>query len=173
MRSRDTHRRSPTGRGAGAAAERRAAVRAEDARRASGMVPALGPDGQPWLAKKTILLVDDHPDTREMFAEYLTYCGARPIVARDAEEAVTVLEGIRVDVLVTDVAMPREDGYQLLARLDANPAWRGIARIVASGQSAPADTERRAPSAIHLEKPVALEDLVSAIHRALGRSSDG
>ncbi len=118
----------------------------------------------------TVLVVDDHEDTRVMFAEYLGWHGARPIPVDGVTQAIIVLEAIAVDVVITDVAMPWKDGYELIARMDAHPVWASIPRVIASGQSCPEEASDRAPSAVYLCKPVALDDLVRAVERAHGVS---
>lgn len=118
------------------------------------------------LASISVLVVDDHEDTRAMFAEYLAWHGARPIAVPGVAEAISVLEAIVVDVVITDLAMPCEDGYALIARLDANPTWAGIPRVIASGQSSPREAEERGARAVYLGKPVALDELVRAVEAA-------
>lgn len=119
----------------------------------------------------TVLVVDDHEDTRVMFAEYLGWHGAHPIPVEGVIQAIKVLEAIAVDVVITDVAMPCNDGYELIARMDAHPVWAGIPRVIASGQSSPEEASDRAPNAVYLCKPVALDDLVRAVERAHGASA--
>ncbi|MDQ3034317.1 MAG: response regulator [Myxococcota bacterium] len=128
--------------------------------------------GDRRLASLAVLVVDDHEDTRTMFAEYLAWHGARPIPVPSVAEAVSVLEAMVVDAVVTDLAMPCEDGYALLARLDANPMWAAIPRVIASGQSSPGEASERVTHAVYLGKPVALDELVRAVHSACA-SIDG
>jgi CheY-like chemotaxis protein len=116
----------------------------------------------------TVLVVDDHEDTRMMFAEYLAWHGAHPIPVEGVVQAIVVLEAIAVDVVVTDVAMPRADGYELIARMDVHPVWARIPRVIASGQSSPEEASDRAANAVYLCKPVALDDLVRAVEQAHG-----
>ncbi|WP_236603974.1 response regulator [Sandaracinus amylolyticus] len=110
-----------------------------------------------------VLIVDDHDDTRRMFVEYLAWHGALTLEASSVAEAIVVLERELVHVVVTDVAMPREDGYALLARMDARPGWASIPRIVVSGHSSVLEASERAPRATYLKKPVDLERLLEAI----------
>ncbi|WP_169791578.1 response regulator [Sandaracinus amylolyticus] len=110
-----------------------------------------------------VLIVDDHDDTRRMFAEYLAWHGALTLEANSVAEALVVLQREVVHVVVTDVAMPREDGYALLARMDAAPAWASIPRIVVSGHSSVMEASERAPRATYLKKPIDLDRLLEAI----------
>ena len=118
---------------------------------------------RPPLASLTVLVVDDHEDTRLMFVEYLGCHGARAIAVPDVREATSVLTGIQVDVVVTDVAMPQEDGYALIARMDRHPTWVDIPRVIVSGQSSPDEAHERGARALYLSKPVALDELVRVV----------
>jgi CheY-like chemotaxis protein len=73
----------------------------------------------PSLTGVQVLLVDDDPDTLQILTETLGECGARVQVAASAAEALDVLQWYKPDVLVTDLAMPGEDGYSLIARVRA------------------------------------------------------
>lgn len=120
------------------------------------------------LRGMTVLVVDDHEDTRVMFAEYLAWQGAHAIPVGGVREAIAVLEAIVVDVVLTDIGMPHEDGYALIARMDAHPKWIDIPRVIASGQSSPAEAHERGARAFHLSKPVALDELVRVVVMARG-----
>jgi CheY-like chemotaxis protein len=118
------------------------------------------------LASTTVLVVDDHEDTRVMFAEYLGWHGAHTIAVPDVREAMSVLAGIQVDVVITDVAMPSEDGYALIARMDGDPAFSSIPRVIVSGQSSPDEAYARDARAYYLSKPVALDELLRIVRIA-------
>lgn len=121
----------------------------------------------------SVVLVDDEPDTLQMLAELLRFCGADVETALSADEALKALERKVPDVLVSDIAMPFEDGYGLLRRVRARGAARG-GRVQAIALTARAkDEDRRealeAGFQLWLAKPVEPRDLVSAIRRLAGR----
>ena len=121
-----------------------------------------------------VLVVDDEPDSREVMAHALEACGARVTLASSAREALEVLERADVDVLLSDVAMPEEDGYALIRKVRASTARR-IATIPAAAVTAHArdDERQRALSAgfhLHLAKPLELAQLTRTVE-ALARSS--
>ncbi|RMG68416.1 MAG: response regulator [Calditrichaeota bacterium] len=73
-------------------------------------------------ARKTILYVEDEPHIRQLIAEGLRQAGYRVLVAGDGQEAIERFGEEAIDILFTDVLMPRMDGQELAQRLKAkNP----------------------------------------------------
>jgi CheY-like chemotaxis protein len=69
-------------------------------------------------AQRTILLVEDHDPLRAMTARTLGEHGYRVLEASDGSAALELLvSGVQVDLVLTDIVMPRMDGYQLAASL--------------------------------------------------------
>jgi two-component system, cell cycle response regulator DivK len=115
-----------------------------------------------------VLLVEDHADTRLMYAEYL-----RPDYdTSEAADGLAALEAVREcipDVIVTDLALPRMDGFELITRLRADEQWRSIPIIALSGYSGPeleARVKAAGPSAV-IQKPCLPETLVQELRRQL------
>ena len=77
------------------------------------------------LAGKRLLVVDDEPDARELVKKVLEDCRAEVKVAASSDEALDYLRRERFDVLVSDIAMPEEDGLSLMRRIRALPRERG------------------------------------------------
>ena len=71
----------------------------------------------------TILVVDDDPSVRDATRWLLEDLGARILVAKDGTEALDRLEVESLDIVVTDLGMPRMDGYQFVQRLRRDPDW--------------------------------------------------
>jgi CheY-like chemotaxis protein len=71
------------------------------------------------LRGRTVLVVEDHDDAREMIAGVLEGSGARVIAASTTREAITLVADFEPDVLVADLGLPGEDGYALLHQLRA------------------------------------------------------
>jgi DNA-binding response OmpR family regulator len=67
-------------------------------------------------ASETILLVDADPLQRSTVGQYLRDCGYRVIEATDAAEAITALSHQDIEILVTDIALRDDSGFQLSAR---------------------------------------------------------
>ncbi len=72
-----------------------------------------------------VLVVDDQEDTRLFLSIVLQKCGARVTAVATAREALTALEELRPDVLLSDIGMPEEDGFWLIKRARALPPERG------------------------------------------------
>jgi CheY-like chemotaxis protein len=125
---------------------------------------------QPELLKdRTILVVDDDIEMRELLRGLLTDHGATVKVASCVDEAVRIaLEG-KVDLLVSDITMPGRDGYDLIQELRehrfAAPA------IAVTGCASAADISRALEVGFneHLAKPVGAQELLNAIVRVLHR----
>ena len=75
-----------------------------------------------------VLVVDDEPDARELLAVGLGHCGALVTTASSALEALEAITGEKFDVLVSDIGMPGEDGYELIRRVRALPPEAGGGR---------------------------------------------
>jgi signal transduction histidine kinase/ActR/RegA family two-component response regulator len=123
-----------------------------------------------------ILLIDDDGDTLEMVAAALTSRDARVTAALSADEAIARIKESRPDVIVSDIAMPGEDGYALLVRiraLDSDHA-RLIPAIAITAYAREEDRQRALSSGFqdYLTKPVELAQLISIISNLVGRNQD-
>jgi DNA-binding NtrC family response regulator len=124
-------------------------------------------------SEQTVLIVDDDPDVGDLLSEYLEFCGARAIVARSAEQARALLDaGTPVAAVVTDYAMPGEDGLALLAQLRATPSSSTLPVVMISGHDTHGEiaAAARALGAEFLGKPVDLVALVALLRCATERS---
>ena len=103
----------------------------------------------------------------------LERCGAAVTAVGSAREALAVLEVVQPDVLVSDIAMPGDDGYALIRRLRARPRERGgEVPAIALTAYARREDETRAVDAgyhMHVAKPVDPGALAHAIARLAGR----
>jgi CheY-like chemotaxis protein/anti-sigma regulatory factor (Ser/Thr protein kinase) len=127
---------------------------------------------RPTLNGISVLLVDDEPDSREMMASALETCGATVVAAASATEAIRELTRTHVDVMLSDIAMPEMDGYQLIQEIRAT-GTAAIATVPAAAVTACVrdDDRERALAAgfqMHLAKPIhpaALARAVAALAR--------
>ena len=114
-----------------------------------------------------ILVVEDESDNRDVLDRVLTGRGAEVRAASSTDEALETLAGWVPDVLISDIAMPGADGYELIRRVRALPPDRG-ARVPAVALTAyvRSDDRRRALAAgfqTHVGKPVDPDELVLVI----------
>jgi len=115
-------------------------------------------EAPPELGGIRVLLVDDEPDAREVMASALEACGATVLSVASASDALQALQGTSVDVLLSDLAMPGKDGYELIKEIRTQGS-ASFAAIPAAAVTASArdDERQRALAAgfqIHLAKPV-------------------
>jgi signal transduction histidine kinase/ActR/RegA family two-component response regulator len=112
-----------------------------------------------------ILVVDDDRDSRDVVSAVLRDRGADVRVAESAVTALDVLRVFEPDVLVSDIAMPDIDGYELLRRVRALPSARTLRAISLSAYAAAEDRANSAAAGFttHLAKPVSIRDLVRTI----------
>ena len=120
-----------------------------------------------------VLVVDDEADTLELLKTGLSRCGAEVSAARSAGEALAAVEKEIPDLLISDIGMAGEDGYDLIKKVRALPAERG-GKVPAIALTAYARTEDRlrvlrAGYQMHVPKPVELTELVAVMASLVGR----
>ena len=111
-------------------------------------------NGRPALDNLRLLVVDDHEDTVEFLAAALADYGAQVRVATSAHQALGVLHEHRPHVLVSDLSMPGEDGFQLIQRIRAQ-RWR-VTAIALTAHARSQDRERALAAGfqMYLAKPI-------------------
>lgn len=86
---------------------------------------------QPSGKRMKILIVEDHTPTRMAMSRLIRQAGAEVTTARDGEEGLGYLLTQRFDVLLTDLRMPRMDGFELLAHCHTLPESHRPGRVIA------------------------------------------
>jgi CheY-like chemotaxis protein len=147
------------------------AVQVEKAREVKDEGPA---ELRSRLAGTRVLIVDDDPDAREVVAAILRHYGASVIVATSVSTALVALRREQVDVLVADLGMPIEDGYDLIRHVRSSEVDK-IARLPAAALTAYTTEEDRdrvlaAGFQFHLAKPVDPAVLVATVERLRGET---
>jgi len=129
------------------------------------------------LAGLRVLVVDDEADSREILTLMLNRFGAAVRTTASSQDAFNVVTEWRPDVLLSDLGMPGEDGYKLIARIRALPPGQGrdtpAAAVTAHVR---AEDRRRAINAgyqIHIPKPVDPLTLVAAVASLCKKSLKG
>jgi len=114
-----------------------------------------------------VLVIEDDADARSLISMMLERCGARPILASSAAEALRALEEARPDVVVSDIGMPEEDGYAFIRRVRQLSPERGglVPAIALTGYATGKDRERAVAAGYqaHIAKPIEQAELVTAI----------
>lgn len=120
-----------------------------------------------------ILVVDDELDSRELITAILTRCGSEVKCSESASEGFKNLRDWKPDLLVSDIGMPREDGYSLIKKVRKIKAkWAREMPAVALTAYATVEERDRALHAgfqVHVAKPIEPEKLVRSIAGAAGR----
>jgi PAS domain S-box-containing protein len=132
--------------------------------------PGPRPEPLPRCDGVRVLVVDDDPDGRELIALLLRDSGAEVTIAGSASEALRALALARPDVLISDLAMPEVDGYELIRRVRSSPGGAGIGALALTAHAS-ADARAMAFMAgfdTYVAKPVDPGELIAAVAR-LGR----
>lgn len=130
-----------------------------------------GVQGLPRLDGVRVLLVDDEDDVRGATAQVLQQAGAEVVTAGSADEGIHVLgrQAAPPHVILSDIAMPGADGYELLRRVRALPQTQGGAAPAAAftAYTRPEDRQQALSAGfqMHLSKPVTPEVLVATVMR--------
>jgi PAS domain S-box-containing protein len=117
------------------------------------------------LSGVSVLVVDDQADARDLMVAILLQHGAQVHGAASVEEAIGLLGRERVQVLVSDIAMPHEDGHALIHKVRGTDALRQLPAIALTAYAHEHDRRRALEAGyhLHLAKPVEPAHLVLAI----------
>src|SRR6266498_240316 len=119
-----------------------------------------------------VLLVEDNPDTLDMLRFIFDEAGAEVIPATSVDDALDALERFRPDALVSDIAMPDRDGYDLIREIRSRDPERG-GKIPAVAVTAYARAEDRvrvlaAGFQMHIAKPIDPDELIAVVASLTG-----
>jgi PAS domain S-box-containing protein len=133
------------------------------------------PSGFVSLAGVSVLVVDDQADARELLTTILRHAGATAAAVPSAAEALDTLHRHPVDVLVSDIGLPEEDGCALIRKVrELGPKKGGMIPAIAVTADARAETRARALSAgfqLHIAKPIDPAELTGVIAQIIGARS--
>jgi CheY-like chemotaxis protein len=92
----------------------------------------------PAEPRATILIVEDHDDSRDAMGQIVTALGYRAVLAGTGAEALTVLQGSRPDLILCDVRMPGMDGFTFVKAVRSQPGFARVKLVAVTGLSDPA-----------------------------------
>jgi CheY-like chemotaxis protein/nitrogen-specific signal transduction histidine kinase len=125
------------------------------------------PSDHPSLAGITVLAVDDEPDAAQLVKRLLESCGARVVTASSAAEALDLVVRRRPDMILSDIGMPGEDGYDFIRKVRALPADQGgrtpAAALTAFARAEDRTRALRAGYQTHVAKPVESTELTAVV----------
>ena len=120
-----------------------------------------------------ILVVDDEADTLDLIRVLLAQCGAVVSTASSSAEALGLFAESAPDVIISDIGMPGEDGYELIRKVRELPPERGgrTPAVALTAYARAADRLRvlRSGYQMHVAKPVELAELVAVVANVVGR----
>ncbi len=126
------------------------------------------PNARPW----TILILDDDPETIELYRRYLPAREFAIQVARRGAELEALLTDARPDLILLDVLMPREDGWSILQRLKNTPETAPIPVVICSVLSQPSLALALGAAAV-LQKPIDQASFLQTVRSFLPQEDSG
>lgn len=128
----------------------------------------------PWLTLMplTILVVEDDEGTRLSLQDFLELEGYIVVTAEDGWKALNTINQCQPQLVITDISMPRIDGYAFLKSLRQQPQWRLLPVILLTARTA---TQARVEGYqigcdVYIEKPFELEEIGAVVKNLLARS---
>ena len=122
-----------------------------------------------------VLIVDDDEDAVRLVAELLGQLGAEVKTSTSVSAAIRLLRSFHADVIISDIAMPGEDGYALMRRLREIQYEPGqnVRALALTGYGRPEDRQRILSSGFeyYMQKPVDPDELARAVESMAGRSN--
>jgi CheY-like chemotaxis protein len=123
------------------------------------------------LRNLTIVIVEDHDDTRSFLAQFLSNQGAEVFASVDAASALQAVQRQRPDLVLSDICLPDRNGFQLLRDIRAlGPENGGAVPVIAMtafGSSVDRDHTTAAGFERCLDKPFGPEELLEAVQKSL------
>jgi two-component system cell cycle response regulator DivK len=125
------------------------------------------------VERPRVLLVDDYPDAREMYSEYLQFSGFDVVQAANGMEALQQAVESSPDIILMDLSLPVMDGWEATRRLKADKRTAGIPVVALTGHALAGISEgaKKAGCDAFVTKPCLPEDLVKEIQRILDDGS--
>jgi two-component system, chemotaxis family, chemotaxis protein CheY len=119
---------------------------------------------------KRIITVDDAATMRRLVGYTLRGAGHEVLEAEDGEDALRVLGTERVDLVITDVNMPKMDGIELVRRLRALPEFKATPILLLTTESDPEKKKqgKEAGATGWITKPFQPDQLVAAVTKVTG-----
>ena len=121
---------------------------------------------------KTILLVDDEQEIRDILKKKLTRSNYMVDIASSGEEALSMCKSLRPDLVLLDIAMPAMDGYAVAIELKKQEAYKNLPIIFLTAKELDPLAVNRRVGEIgafgYMMKPCSFEDLLTKIKSAIG-----
>lgn len=119
------------------------------------------------MAQRSILIVDDQEEIRELLSDVLLFYGYSTQTAANGKEAIEKIQNRRPDLITLDLAMPVLDGHGVLKRLAGDPSTAAIPVVVVSAYSSELQVTPQIVRVV--SKPFEVAELVDLISGVLSR----
>ena len=116
-------------------------------------------------SSKTVLVIDDEPTTLKIVTDSLSKAGYDVLAASSGEEGLKLAQDRNPDVIITDVLMPKMDGFMLFKELKRGEETKDKSVLVLSARQNVGDTFRRFGADSFLTKPVDPQKLIAEIEK--------
>jgi two-component system cell cycle response regulator DivK len=122
-----------------------------------------------------ILYVEDNPDNRMLVRRILMSQDYALLEAKNAFEAINILQTERPDLILMDINMPDMDGYTLTARIKSLPGFERIPILALTANVMRGDKEKTLEAGCdgYIQKPLDIDQLTREIEKFLSRRSNG
>jgi CheY-like chemotaxis protein len=123
--------------------------------------------------QKTVVIVEDEPDTAEMFIEMMRLAGYQVYNSYAGAPAIALIANKKPDAVILDIMMPDLSGLEVMKYMQRDPSLAEIPVVVVSAKTLPTDIQAglRAGAVNYLTKPVTYSDLKQAIVDAIHSAS--
>jgi two-component system cell cycle response regulator DivK len=124
--------------------------------------------------KGTVLYIEDNPDNRMLVKRILLSEDYSLLEAKDAFEALNVLETVHPDLILMDINMPEMDGYTLTAKIKSLPGFARVPILALTANVMRGDKEKTLEAGCdgYIQKPIDIDQLTREIERFITRRTN-
>lgn len=121
------------------------------------------------IMEKKIVIVDDEPNIVMTLEYAMKKKGYKVFIARDGEEALSIISNVVPDLVVLDIMMPKVDGYKTLEKIKSNDDLKDCKIVFLSAKNKESDIEKGLRMGAHkyLTKPFSVKKIVSELETLL------
>lgn len=122
-------------------------------------------------SKPRILVVDDHPDSRDILVLALERWGYEVVEARDGKEAMAQIESVNFDLVIIDIALPFLSGREIARSIKSNPETNRIPVLAVTALDTSENRRKCSEAGVNdfLAKPFLISDLKTKVTTLLGQ----
>ena len=123
------------------------------------------------MGQAAIVVIDDTDNVREIIGLMLDHKGYSVYSFADPDDAVAVVENVRIDLFIVDMMMPKISGIEVLKRL--NVREKALEVIMITGKNDPEDTAEALRHGAYgiLQKPFSYDELIASVEQALASAA--